>query len=235
MIIGITDTLTKKYDFYVEWLKKVARHVEVVKLSHKADNAKELKKCDGLILTGGGDIHPRFYGREDALKLLDRKEINVERDEFEFKIVKDALKKEMPILGICRGMQTFNVALGGSMIPDVETEGYKNHGKTKAGNDRRHEVKIEKGTTLHWIIETTKGEVNTAHHQAVDRIADGLRVTAKSPDGIAEALEWENAETKPFLQLVQWHPERMSDFQNPCSKYLLEHFVLAVVSRDTQP
>lgn len=231
MIIGITDTLTRKYEYYVEWLKKVARHVEVVKLSHKADNARDLKKCDGLILTGGGDIHPKFYGREDALALLDKKEINVARDEFEFKIVKDALKKGMPILGICRGMQTFNVALGGSMIPDVESEGYKNHGKTKSGNDRRHEVKIERGTTLHWIVEATRGEVNTAHHQAVDRIAEGLRITARSPDGIVEALEWQDASSKPFLQLVQWHPERMSDFENPCSKNLLEHFVLAVVSR----
>jgi putative glutamine amidotransferase len=231
MIIGITDTLTKKYEYYVEWLKKVARHVEVVKLSHKADNARDLKKCDGLILTGGGDIHPKFYGREDALALLDKKEINVARDEFEFKIVKDALKKGIPILGICRGMQTFNVALGGSMIPDVESEGYKNHGKTKSGNDRRHEVKIERGTTLHWIVEATRGEVNTAHHQAVDRIAEGLRITARSPDGIVEALEWQDASSKPFLQLVQWHPERMSDFENPCSKNLLEHFVLAVVSR----
>jgi putative glutamine amidotransferase len=231
MIIGITDTLTKKYEYYVEWLKKVARHVEVVKLSHKADNARDLKKCDGLILTGGGDIHPKFYGREDALALLDKKEINVARDEFEFKIVKDALKKGIPILGICRGMQTFNVALGGSMIPDVESEGYKNHGKTKSGNDRRHEVKIERGTTLHWIVEATRGEVSTAHHQAVDRIAEGLRITARSPDGIVEALEWQDASSKPFLQLVQWHPERMSDFENPCSKNLLEHFVLAVVSR----
>jgi putative glutamine amidotransferase len=231
MIIGITDTLTKKYEYYVEWLKKVARHVEVLKLSHKADNARDLKKCDGLILTGGGDIHPKFYGREDALALLDKKEINVARDEFEFKIVKDALKKGIPILGICRGMQTVNVALGGSMIPDVESEGYKNHGKTKSGNDRRHEVKIERGTTLHWIVEATRGEVNTAHHQAVDRIAEGLRITARSPDGIVEALEWQDASSKPFLQLVQWHPERMSDFENPCSKNLLEHFVLAVVSR----
>jgi putative glutamine amidotransferase len=231
MTIGITDTLTKKYDFYVEWLRKVAKHVDVIKLSHKADNAKDLKKCDGLILTGGGDIHPKFYGRDDALKILDKKEINVERDEFEFKIVKDALKKEMPILGICRGMQVFNVAMGGSTIPDVEAEGYENHGKTKTGNDRRHEVKIEKGTTLHWIIEATKGEVNTAHHQAVDRIADGLRVTAMSPDGIVEGLEWKDGDGKPFMQLVQWHPERMDYFNNPCSRNLLEHFVLAAASR----
>lgn len=231
MVIGITDTRNKKYDAYVSWLKKVAKQAEVIKLSPELKNARDLKKCDGLMLTGGGDIHPKFYGREDYLKILEKKEINVERDEFEFKIVKEALKFDLPILGICRGMQVFNVANGGSMIPDVESEGYKNHWKSKEGNDRRHKIKIEKGTTFHWIIEATKGEVNTAHHQAVDVIADGLRVTAKSPDGIVEALEWEKSETKPFLQLVQWHPERMADFQNPCSKNILEHFVLAVVSK----
>lgn len=231
MVIGITDTLNKKYDFYVSWLKRVAKHVEAIKLSPELKNVKDLKKCDGLILTGGGDIHPKFYGRDDYLKLLDKKQINVGRDEFEFKIVKEALKFDLPILGICRGMQVFNVANGGSMIPDVETEGYKNHGKTKEGKDRRHKIEIEKETTFHWVVETTKGEVNTAHHQAVDVIADGLRVTAKSPDGIVEAMEWKEGDGRPFLQLVQWHPERMEDFNNPCSRNLLEHFVLAVASR----
>jgi putative glutamine amidotransferase len=231
MVIGITDTLNKKYDAYVSWLKKVAKQADVIKLSPALKNAKDLKKCDGVMLTGGGDIHPKFYGREDYLKILDRKDINVERDEFEFKVVKEALKLGLPILGICRGMQVFNVANGGSMIPDVEREGYKNHSKSKEGNDRRHKIEIEKGTTFHWIVEAAKCDVNTAHHQAVDVLATGLRVTAKSPDGVIEGTEWAEAEGKPFLQLVQWHPERMEDFNNPCSRNLLEHFVLAVASR----
>jgi putative glutamine amidotransferase len=233
MVIGITDTLNKKYDAYVSWLKKVAKQADVIKLSPELKNGKELKKCDGLLLTGGHDIHPKFYGREDYLKILDKKEINTERDEFEFKIVKDALKLDLPILGICRGMQVFNVANGGSMIPDVETEGYKNHSKSKEGKDRRHKIEIERGSTFHWIVEETKCEVNSAHHQAVDVIATGLRVTAKSPDGIVEAMEWKEGDGKPFMQLVQWHPERMEDFNNPCSRNLLEHFVLAVASRAT--
>jgi putative glutamine amidotransferase len=231
MVIAITDTHSKKFDFYVEWLHRVAQEAEIMKFSYKEDNAKELKKCGGLILSGGGDVHPKLYGRDDYLKILDKKEINIERDEFEFKLVREALKKEMPVLGICRGLQVFNVAMGGSLIPDVESEGHKNHSAMKDGRDRRHEIKIEKGTTLHWIVESAKGEVNSAHHQAVDRPGDGLRVTAKSPDGIVEGLEWEESQTRPFLQLVQWHPERMSDFNNPGSKNLLEHFILAVVSR----
>lgn len=229
MNIGITDTFNKKYDNYVHWLRKVAKQVEVIKLSHEANNLKEIKKCDGLILTGGSDVHPKFYGRDDHAKDLD--DINEKRDAFEIKLVKEAVKKGTPILGICRGMQVCNVALGGSLISDLEREGHKNHGKTKEGKDRRHKVEIERGTTLHWIVEAAKGEVNTAHHQAVDVVAKGLRVTARSSDGVVEGLEWEESEARPFLQLVQWHPERMEDHANPCSKNLLEHFVLAVVSK----
>ncbi|MBI5474783.1 MAG: gamma-glutamyl-gamma-aminobutyrate hydrolase family protein [Ignavibacteriae bacterium] len=228
MNIGITDTRNKKIDNYIGWIRKVARNADVTLLSHEAKNAKELKNCDGLILTGGGDIHPRFYGREDCLKFV--KGVKETRDEFEMKLVRSALKSGMPILGICRGMQVFNVALGGSMIPDLATEGHKGHAKTKEGKDRRHVVEVEKGTNLHWIVETSKAETNSAHHQAVDRIAEGLRVTAKSRDGIVEGLEWQHAEARPFLQLVQWHPERMEDFSNPCSKNLLEHFMLSVVA-----
>ena len=230
MRIGITDTFNKKVDYYIAWLRKVARDAEVIKLSHEARNASDLKKCDGLILAGGCDVHPKFYGREDYLKLLRKEDLNEKRDAFEIKLVKDALKAKLPILGICRGMQLFNVAMGGSLIPDVESEGYKNHAKGKDGKDRHHKVEIEKGTTLHWIVESTKGEVNTSHHQAVDVSGDGLRTTAKSPDGIVEGLEWKDSEARTFLQLVQWHPERMEDFSNPCSKNLLEHFVLAVAS-----
>lgn len=231
MVIGITDTLNKKYDLYVNWVKKVAKAAEIIKLSYKTKNVKDLRKCDGLILTGGHDIHPKFYDREDFLKLLDTEDIDEQRDEFEIKIAKDAIKQEIPTLGICRGMQLFNVACGGTMIPDIEREGYKNHAKTKDGKDRRHKVEIEKGTILHWIVESGKGETNTAHHQAVDAIGKGLRVTAKSPDGVVEGLEWNDSERKQFLQLVQWHPERMEDYANPCSKNLLEHFILAVVSK----
>lgn len=230
MIIGITDTLNKKFDFYVTWLRRVAPDAEVIKLSHEEKNAHALSRCEGLILTGGHDIHPKLYGREDYLTLLKKEDINEKRDTFEIALVREALKRNLPILGICRGMQLFNVATGGSMIPDIVSEGYSDHAKTTQGKDRRHKVSIEKGTILHWIVETTKGEVNTAHHQAVDVLGDGLRVTARAPDGIIEGLEWQEPEGKPFLQLVQWHPERMSDFQNPCSKNLLEHFVLAVAS-----
>lgn len=230
MIIGITDTLNTKFELYVSWLRTVAREAEVVKLSYEEKNMRELKRCDGLILSGGHDIYPRFYGREDYLPLLRNEDIDEKRDEFEIKLIQEAVQAELPMLGICRGMQIFNVAMGGSMIPDLVREGYENHTKGKEGKDRRHAITIERGTTLHWIVETTKATVNSAHHQAVERIGSGLRVTALAPDGVVEGLEWEQSASNPFLQLVQWHPERMADFDNPCSKNLLEHFILAIVS-----
>lgn len=229
MHIGITDTYNTKFDFYARWLRKVAKESEVVKLSYKEQNGKALASCDGLILTGGCDVHPKFYGKESSMHLIH--DVDEKRDEFELRLVREALKMEIPLLGICRGMQLFNVSQGGSLIPDVKSEGYGEHAKTAAGKDQRHNIEIDQGTTLHWIVESSKCEVNTAHHQAVDAIGKGLRRTARSPDGIVEGLEWVDGERRPFLQLVQWHPERMEDYANPCSKNILEHFVLAVVSR----
>ncbi|MEK9136358.1 MAG: gamma-glutamyl-gamma-aminobutyrate hydrolase family protein, partial [Bacteroidota bacterium] len=137
-----------------------------------------------------------------------------------------ALDAGLPILGICRGMQVFNVALGGTMIPDVQTAGYQSHRKDLGtGTDRRHAVRIAEGSLLRSVAHGLHGEVNTNHHQAIDRLAPGLRPTAWSPDELVEALEWENPREKPFLQLVQWHPERMADFENPLSKKLVERFV----------
>ena len=108
----------------------------------------------------------------------------------------------------------------------VEIAGYKNHSKEKdATIDPRHDVRIQKGSLLHSIVQRTEGEVNTNHHQAVKEPGRGLTPTVWSPDGLIEGLEWERYATRPFLQLVQWHPERMTDFANPLSKGLLDCFI----------
>src|SRR5437867_3039704 len=229
MILGITDTLRPSLKFYLEWIGGVVTEVEVVLLSCVRQNLSDLDRCDSLVLTGGGDIHPKFYGREDAMQLVNG--VNESRDEYEFALIRRALGSNLPILGICRGMQVFNVALGGTMIPDVQTAGYRNHSKEKDSTiDPRHGVRIEEHTILHSIARTQRGEVNTNHHQAVDNLAHDLRVTAWSPDGLVEGLEWRDPDQKPFLQLVEWHPERMVDFENPLSRGLIERFVSEVQS-----
>jgi putative glutamine amidotransferase len=126
-------------------------------------------------------------------------------------------------------MQVFNVALGGSLILDVERAGHLDHRKDQTtGIDRRHALKVLEGTQLHSIAGALEGEVNTNHHQAVERTAGELRPAAWSPDGLVEAMEWKGAGKRQFLQLVQWHPERMDDFDNPLSKGLIERFAKEV-------
>lgn len=227
MVLGITDTLKPNLQYYHDWIRKGILEVEIVTLSSAQQNLGDLDRCDGLVLTGGSDVHPKFYGREDAIAPLEG--VNEVRDEYEFALIKRALDGRIPILGICRGMQVFNVALGGSLILDVERAGFLNHRKDQnTGVDRRHVVKVTAGTQLHSIAGAAEGEVNTNHHQAIDRIAQDLRPAAWSPDGLVESMEWKSAGEKSFLQLVQWHPEKMDDFENPLSKGLIERFVKEV-------
>ncbi|MBM2845517.1 MAG: gamma-glutamyl-gamma-aminobutyrate hydrolase family protein [Bacteroidetes bacterium] len=225
-VLGVTDTLRPSFQHYNNWVHLVAPGLELVKLSYELENSSAIERCDGLLITGGGDVHPKYYGREDAIGLMDG--VNPKRDEFEFEAIRKAMELRIPILGICRGMQVFNVATGGSMIPDVRAAGFENHRKDE-NQDRVHSVTVEKGTLLHSIVRDERGIVNTNHHQAVDRIGDGLKVAARSDDGLVEALEWEHHEAKPFLLLVQWHPERMADLASPFSQGILKEFVGEVV------
>ena len=234
MKIAVADTLKSTLDAYVRWVRKAFMDAEVVLLSCTRQNFADLDGCDGLVLTGGGDIHPRFYGREDSLPAAHG--VNELRDEFEFALVRQALKHRLPVLGICRGMQVFNVALGGTLIPDVRAAGYQSHQKEKGSTvDPRHPVRLEPDTILQSIARSRDGEVNSSHHQAVDKLGRGLRAAAWSSDGLVEGAEWDRTEGKAFLQLVQWHPERMEDFDNPLSHGLIERFAREVVqSKDLQ-
>lgn len=225
--------LTKKslsdarFENYIRWVHRLAPEVETVPLFHQADNHSSLDSYDGLILTGGGDVHPRRYGIPDAFQSVEG--VDEERDSFEFAAVKKALEGSIPVLGICRGLQVVNVVLGGSLLPDIEKSGggYGNHRK-QGLQDRRHLIVIEPASRLLEIVGLQRGEVNSGHHQAADRIGEGLRVAARSQDGVIEALEWWNPDSLAFLLLVQWHPERMDDFDNPFSINILRRFLSAV-------
>jgi putative glutamine amidotransferase len=229
MVVGITDSMRPDHAHYERWIQRAAPDSEVVKLSCVLGNARELERCDGLLLTGGGDVHPRSYGREDALPAV--KGVNVQRDEFEFGIINAATQLHLPVLGICRGMQVFNVATGGTMIPDVLAAGFRDHRKSDAGADRSHSVRVDRGSLLHALVKTDHGEVNSSHHQAVERPGKRLRAVAWSEDGIVEALEREGGSEDPFLLLVQWHPERMNNVESPFSRLILERFVRELIHR----
>jgi putative glutamine amidotransferase len=211
MRVGITDTLNDdKFDQYVDWLHTIDPQLEILRLSHIRENEEQVAMLDGLLLTGGGDVHPRFYnciGAIGQVRATDEK-----RDEFEFEVIQRALQATMPILGVCRGMQVMNVYLGGTLIPDLVSEGFAPH--TNDTNEPvYHEISIIRHTLMHAISGTGGVMINSHHHQGVHQLGKGLMQSAVSPDGVTEAAEWAIKDEMPFLMLVQWHPERaIEDF-----------------------
>ncbi|MDX3663586.1 gamma-glutamyl-gamma-aminobutyrate hydrolase family protein [Streptomyces sp. ID05-26A] len=158
-------------------------------------NAETIAFLDGLVIAGGADIDPSTYGADRHEKTGEPRR---DRDEAEFALVVAALKLDLPVLGVCRGMQVLNVALGGTLHQHVE-----GHNPAPAVFEHT-EITVAQDTALHRILggRTT---VQCHHHQSLDRIADGLRVTAQAPDGTVEAVELEGAR---FVVGVQSHPEQ---------------------------
>jgi putative glutamine amidotransferase len=171
------------------------------------DVADALAQLDGLMLSGGGDIDPARYGAEPAPETASVRE---ERDTAEFELFAAALSLRLPVLGICRGMQVINVARGGSLhqhLPAVV--GHDGHAPVP-GAFGAHAVRVAAGSRLAGILGRDAADVPTHHHQAVDRLGQGLTATAWTEDGIVEAVELDAAES-PFVLAVQWHPEGGDD------------------------
>ena len=120
---------------------------------------------------------------------------------------------KIPMLGICRGLQIANVYFKGTLIPDLQKITGVCHSK-KEGYDQTHTLRVEKNSCLRTILNSEKGVVNSAHHQAADKIGKQLIVTARAEDGTVEAIEWKNPKGKSFMLLVQWHPERIKKQKN---------------------
>lgn len=225
LTIGITDC--SKWKNYHDWF--ASENVEVLKLSYKEDNIKDTDRCDGIVLSGGEDVHPKYYGKPAYMKKKKelKLDVNEPRDKFELKVIDKAVKSKKPILGICRGLQIANVYFKGTLIPDLPEETRTRHSKSE-GYDQTHEVKVEKDSCLNAIIRSAGGIVNSAHHQSAEKIGRGLRATAADSNGIVEAIEWKNPKNKPFLLLVQWHPERMKEQESPLAKNVREKFLQEV-------
>ncbi len=165
-----------------------------------------VEMIQGIILTGGGDIDPSFYGeKRDSLT----KNVNRARDEFEIDILKKGHEKGVPILGICRGIQLINITYGGTLYQDLPHHTY----------NKNHIVNIKKGSFLEKIFEKEKIEVNSYHHQGIKDIAPLFENIANTDDNIIEAIVLKDNEK--FILGVQWHPERMFE----AFKKLFEEFV----------
>jgi putative glutamine amidotransferase len=226
MKIGVTDTGKPSYKKYVEWLQRL-QPLETIKLSYQLNNADAIDKCDGVLLTGGQDVHPKFYGKPEFLSEVDAADLDTHRDEFELQIIVRSQQLPLPMLAICRGLQAVNVALGGTLIPDIVHAGYPSH-RLDGSDTARHRVNVTFDSLLKTIVSVSQGEINSRHHQAADKLGKGLKIAAISDDGIIEALELKDRERKPFFLCVQWHPERMNDFENPFSKNILQEFLKAI-------
>ena len=177
-----------------------------------------LAGLDGLLLSGGGDAHPFYYGEEPRPGLG---RVDPGRDAWEIALVRAALSRSLPILGICRGLQLLNVALGGSLLQDLGGTGCLQHRQKAPRSRPSHSVEILPQTRLARLLGAGQLAVNSFHHQAAARIAPGLRKAALAPDGVVEALEGAGG---PFLVAVQWHPETL---RHPASNSLFRAFVKA--------
>ncbi|WP_462411696.1 gamma-glutamyl-gamma-aminobutyrate hydrolase family protein [Neobacillus sp. Marseille-QA0830] len=163
--------------------------------------------CDGIILSGGEDVDPLFFGQDPHPQLGP---LTPERDLTEMAIARFALDNDIPLLAICRGIQILNVALGGTLIQDIPSqvkESIQHSQKIDRSRDT-HWVTLVKDSRLFQVLGSEKVRVNSLHHQAIDRVANDLRIVAQSSDGIVEAVEYIKPST--FTIGVQWHPESMA-------------------------
>ncbi len=192
-------------------------------LSSAAAIGHALDWFDGLIVSGGGfDIHPSYYGEKPIPELGT---IKAQRTEFELGIAAAALKRDLPVLGICGGEQALNVALGGSLYQDIAAqlanagEHRQSEKKTRGG----HRVRITDGTRLRAIVKRPSLEVNTTHHQSVKQLGKGLIVDAIADDGVIEGIE---STRHTFVLGVQWHPEVLAP-RRQGHRRILEAFIAA--------
>lgn len=173
-----------------------------------------LDQIDGVVITGGADIHPSFYGEKSKKKI---QPIYRGRTYFEITLYRTAQRKKIPVLGICHGLQLLNVVHGGTLHQDIQSEirGARDHRSKRAPF---HRVDVQPGSLLHKIFRKGNFLVYSEHHQAIKLPGRALKITAVSEDGIPEAVEG-----PPLTLAVQWHPERQP--KDPLQMRLFKFFI----------
>lgn len=202
---------------YIESLARAGAGMRWVELSDPEQAMQDALTCDGLLLPGGGDMDPKFYGQA---RIPACGEPNLLRDAAEPLLLRAFLAADKPVLGICRGIQVMNAVLGGDLYQDIKPFEHLPHNGHWA---KVHTVTVRRGTLLSRILGQDTVLVNSQHHQAVDRVAPGFTLAALSEDGIVEAIEKPDAR---FCLGVQWHPEWLSD-ADPAMQGLFDAFVNA--------
>jgi len=180
-----------------------------------------LDSVSGLVLTGGEDVDPTRYGEKRHEKV---RFVNAARDATEAALIQEAKARGKPVLAICRGIQILNVALGGTLVQDIPSQLGTSiaHDEDTPRDARSHEISIEPGSLIARAVGTGHVTVNSFHHQSVDRAAEGMRVTARAPDGVVEGME--STDDDWWVMAVQWHPEEMTDSPEPWDRGLFKAF-----------
>ena len=233
-MIGIAGSINKDEDSHSinRTYMRALRNSGAIPVMLSYDMEGEaLERCmdrmDGILLAGGNDVDPWMYGEAPVQALGD---VNPPRDEFETRLIKAAVARKMPVLGICRGIQILNVVLGGTLWQDLPSQ-YRTaddqppvlHSQTARGYHRTHSVHVVEGTLLHRMEGDLAFRVNSFHHEAVKAAAPCMRVAAYAEDGVIEAIEHTQL---PFCMGVQWHPEIYFD-RDVHSCTIFDHFTQA--------
>ena len=204
LVIGVTRC--SRLEDYVASVEQAGARARVLEVSESP--RKVVSEVDGVLLTGGGDVDPVFYGEERHASVEDAEP---GRDEFELDLARRAMAADLPLLAICRGAQVLNVAAGGTLVQDIPSRLATglSHSVREPKNAPSHDITLIPGSRLARVLgqrvdEACACRVNSRHHQAVGRIGDGLVVSAVAPDGVVEAIE---SEAGRFCVGVQWHPE----------------------------
>ncbi len=221
MIIGLSASLDASGDKYGEGLRKSRVNQAYVDsvlragglpllipvMEKEGDLKASLGVCSGLILTGGQDISPLYFGQEPRKAL---KQVSAERDRYDLSLYGLARDRGLPVLGICRGMQVVNVARGGTLYQDLADEAAftLKHLQEAGRSQVSHSVTLLPEGRLHGLWGD-RVQVNSFHHQAIRDLAAGFIISARSDDGVIEAIEAEDMDRDPVFA-VQWHPEELS-------------------------
>ncbi len=176
-----------------------------------------VREMDGWIVSGGADVDPVHYGEQPLPELGP---VLPDRDRFEIGLIREAAKKNVPVIAVCRGLQVLNVALGGSLYQDVRhyRSDHLQHQQKSAPHIASHAVEIVPHSLLHSILNKSEIRTNSLHHQSVKSVAPGLFVSARAPDGVVEAVE---SRSHRFVLGVQWHPEAMAAADDDAMKLFL--------------
>lgn len=225
-VIGVTRC--SRIDDYITSVEKSGARARVLEVTESP--RKVLSEIDGLLLTGGGDVDPVFYGAGRHPSVQDAEP---GRDEFEIDLARRAMQEDVPLLAICRGAQVLNVAAGGTLVQDIPSgvpSGLP-HSIATPKNAECHEIAVQAGSKLAGVLSATVSSdcscrVNSRHHQSVERPGEHLVVSARAADGVIEAIE---APEAAFCIGVQWHPENF--WETGEFRPLFDGFVRAASAR----